>query len=89
MNVCDEDLIDSIDRITSGINKYGTLSILLLGTIGNLLNLFVFFDRHFRENPCATYLWWSSISSIVFIWSGLFTRVLKGYVFILSNTQIN
>ena len=63
---------------TTRINRHGPVLVILIGTIGNLLNIFVLNDRTFRENPCTTYLWWSAVSSIVFIWSGLVTRVLEG-----------
>ncbi|CAF1321940.1 unnamed protein product [Adineta steineri] len=74
-----ENLIASLNYITAQINRYGALFVILFGTTGNLLNFIVFNDRAFHENPCTNYLWWSSISSILFIWSGLLTRVLSGY----------
>ncbi|UJR07479.1 hypothetical protein I4U23_011768 [Adineta vaga] len=75
----DVNLISSLKYLTIQINRHGALIMILFGTIGNLLNLFVLNDRSFRESPCTTYLRWSSITSILFIWSGLLTRVLEGY----------
>ena len=66
--------------ITTQINRHGAALVLLVGIIGNLCNIFVLNDRTFHENPCTTYLWWSAVSSVAFIWSGLLTRVLEGFV---------
>ncbi|CAF0806182.1 unnamed protein product [Adineta ricciae] len=71
--------IASLKYLTVQINRHGSLAVVLLGTVGNLLNLLVFGDRSFHLNPCTTYLKWSSSISIIFIWSGLLTRILDGY----------
>lgn len=70
----------SLTLITDQINRHGALLMIIIGSIGNLLNMCVLQQRSFRNSPCSTYLWWSSATSIIFIWSGLFTRVLDGYV---------
>lgn len=71
-------LIVSLKFATMQINRHGSILIILFGTIGNLLNIFVLSDGFFHGNPCTIYLWWSSISSIIFIWSGLLTRTPEG-----------
>ncbi|CAF1242415.1 unnamed protein product [Adineta ricciae] len=71
--------IVSLKYLTVQINRHGSLIVVLFGTVGNLLNLLVFSDRSFHLNPCTIYLKWSSSISIIFIWSGLLTRILDGY----------
>ncbi|CAF1364909.1 unnamed protein product [Adineta ricciae] len=61
------------------INRHGAALLLLFGTIGNLLNILVLKEHSFQKKPCAVYLSWSSITSLIFIWSGFLTRVLQGY----------
>lgn len=73
-------LIAALKFATTQINRHGSVFVILFGTIGNLLSIFVLNDRFFSENSCTVYLWWSSIASIIFIWSGLLTRTLEGYV---------
>ena len=71
--------IACLKYLTVQINRHGSLIVVLFGTVGNLLNLLIFSDRSFHLNPCTTYLKWSSSISIMFIWSGLLTRILDGY----------
>lgn len=73
-------IVPQLRYTTMQINRHGAASVVLIGVIGNLLNIFVLNDRTFHDNPCTTYLWWSSASSVAFICSGLFTRVLEGFV---------
>lgn len=79
------DLVSSIRLATVLIDRHATLVVLLFGTVGNLLNLAIVSERSLRHNPCSTYLWWSSLSSIVYLWSGLPTRVLGGYGIVSPN----
>ncbi|CAF3442044.1 unnamed protein product [Rotaria sp. Silwood1] len=74
-------LISSFTLATMQINRHLALFVLLFGTVGNLLNIWVLSERSLSHNPCSTYLWWSSLSSVIFIWSGILTRVLQGYSF--------
>lgn len=60
------------------INRHGATFILLFGTVGNLLNIWVLKDSSLQENSCPVYLSWSSITSLIFVWSGFLTRVLQG-----------
>jgi hypothetical protein len=71
--------IGSIKAATTEINRHGALLMIIIGTAGNIFNICVLTERSFRNNPCSMYLWWSSLFSIAFIWSGLLTRVLDGY----------
>ncbi|UJR18010.1 hypothetical protein I4U23_004911 [Adineta vaga] len=73
------DLIFSLNYATMQINRHGATLLLLFGTVGNLLNICVLTEHTFQEKPCSFYLSWSSITSLIFIWSGFLTRVLQGY----------
>ncbi|CAF0973852.1 unnamed protein product [Rotaria sp. Silwood1] len=75
----DDYLIASVLFLRTQINRHGGLLMMIIGTTGNLLNICVLGERTIRDNPCSIYLWWSSLFSIVFIWSGLITRILEGY----------
>ncbi|CAF1437050.1 unnamed protein product [Adineta ricciae] len=69
----------SFHYATTQINRHVATFLLLFGTLGNLLNIYVLNEHSFHENPCSIYLSWSSITSSIFIWSGFLTRVLQGY----------
>ena len=76
----DIQLISSLNYATMQINRHGAAVLLLFGTIGNLLNILVLKEHSFQKKSCAVYLSWSSITSLIFIWSGFLTRVLQGLV---------
>ncbi|CAF1271541.1 unnamed protein product [Adineta steineri] len=61
------------------INRYGPTFMIVFGTFSNILNICVLRERSLKKIPCTIYLCWSSISAVVFIWSGLLTRTLQGY----------
>ncbi|CAF0942253.1 unnamed protein product [Adineta steineri] len=60
------------------INRHAVTILIIFGTVGNILNICVLTENTLRKIPCAIYLSWSSVSALVFIWSGLLTRVLQG-----------
>jgi len=72
------DLVSSLNYVTMQINRHGAAIMLIFGTVGNLLNIWVLSERSLNKFPWAIYLWWSSVSGVVFLWSGLLTRVLQG-----------
>jgi hypothetical protein len=72
------DLVSSLNYATMQINRHGAAIMLIFGTVGNLLNIWVLSERSLNKFPWAIYLWWSSVADIVFLWSGLLTRVLQG-----------
>jgi len=73
-----DSLVSSLNYATTQINRHGATLMLLFGTIGNLINIYVLNERSLQKNPCTIYLSWSSATSFVFIWSGFLTRVLQG-----------
>jgi hypothetical protein len=60
------------------INRHAAAFMLLFGTVGNLLKVCVLTDHSLHDNLCSVYLFWPSIRSTVFLWTGLLTRVLQG-----------
>jgi hypothetical protein len=72
------DLVSSINYATMQINRYAATIMLLFGTVGNILNICVLSERTFNKIPCTIYLCWSSVSSMVLLWTGLLTRILQG-----------
>jgi hypothetical protein len=54
------------------------ISFIILGTIGNILNLYIFTRRTLLRSACTLYLLAASIDNILVIYINLLTRVLAG-----------
>lgn len=65
--------------INQGINRYLPIPLLFFGTIGNILNIFVFTRETFRNNACVAYFLASTIFDSFVILVGLFPRLLNGF----------
>jgi hypothetical protein len=52
----DDQLIAQLSYITILISRYGILILVILGTIGNTLNVIVFCQQKLRDSPCTLYL---------------------------------
>ncbi|CAF3893902.1 unnamed protein product [Adineta steineri] len=81
---------ETITRLTilsRRINIYFASPILILGTIGNLINILVFSRRSFRKCPCSIYFRWASIMSLLALYSGLISRLLSGYYLDLTTSN--
>ncbi|CAF3389322.1 unnamed protein product [Rotaria sp. Silwood1] len=61
------------------MNRYLTIFILLFGSFGNVLNLFVFYQPKHRANPCAVYFFYTSIAGLIALYSGLLSRVFASF----------
>ncbi|CAF1486220.1 unnamed protein product [Adineta ricciae] len=61
------------------INRYFPLPLLIFGTFGNLLNIYVFTRKTLRRNSCVQYFLCTTIVSFVALYVGLMTRLLNGY----------
>ena len=68
-----------LNEISTQLNRYFALLILIFGIIGNLLNCFVLSQRVLRSNPCAVYFLVSSIVNLISLMFGLTTRILAGW----------
>ncbi|CAF4130541.1 unnamed protein product [Rotaria sp. Silwood2] len=69
----------SLGQITQKFVIYGFFTVLIIGTIGSLLNLITFLSRTFRTNACTFYLTWSSLIELVFINFGIIVRFATEY----------
>lgn len=78
-NLTESSLIPYLNSITRELNRYIPLPALVLGTIGNLLNLLVFTRPFLQKNPCSLYFVSGSIANFVSLYVGLITPFLGLY----------
>ena len=71
--------IARLHLIISYLNQSIPIPLLIFGTIGNLLNIFILTRKSLQKNSCAFYFLFSSIANLSCLWFGLFTRLLSGY----------
>jgi hypothetical protein len=62
--------------IAAQISKVVLITFIILGTIGNVLNLVIFTRPILLRSPCTLYLIAASIDNILVIYTGLLTRLL-------------
>ncbi|CAF1073190.1 unnamed protein product [Adineta steineri] len=74
------------NNASSSMNRYFSIFLFLFGTIGNILNILVLFQRELRTNSCSFLFLISSIANLIAILSGLTTRMLSGWTLDLTNT---
>lgn len=74
-------LISFLNETSLKINSYFSIFLLLFGTIGNLLNIFVLSRRKLRSNPCAWLFCISSVFNLISILIGLPTKLFSNYLF--------
>ncbi|CAF4016287.1 unnamed protein product [Adineta steineri] len=78
--------INYINQLSSDLNRYLSIGILLFGTIRNILNCLALSQRPLRSNPCVFFFLTSSIASIITLISGVLVRLLSGWSADLTNT---
>jgi hypothetical protein len=86
-NVSDTNSIEILNNISTQLNRYFSIFILLFGTIGNFLNCFVLSQPSLRSNPCAFLFLISSIANSISITFGLSTRIMSGWYMDITNTH--
>jgi hypothetical protein len=79
-------LVVSLTTFTFQMNRYLSIYIILFGTIGNVLNLLIFYQPKHRSNPCAIYFFYASIAGLIALYSGLISRIFAGFGLDLSAT---
>ncbi|CAF1145971.1 unnamed protein product [Adineta steineri] len=79
--------INYINQLSSDLNRYLSISILLFGTIGNILNCLALSQRPLRSNPCVFFFLASSIASIITLISGVLVRLLSDWSLSLDLTN--
>ena len=84
-------LIDSLERSIQEINRCLCPLILLLGVLGNILNLIMFTRQTFLKQSCSLYFLCISLNNLAMFFFGLTTRILdNGLKLILpySNSDV-
>ncbi len=70
-------MIESLVVAYQQVIIYSGISVLIVGLIGNCLNLIVFLSlKTFRQNSCVFYLTMMSIVNIGQLITGLLTRIM-------------
>lgn len=78
-------MVDSMDatialqRWAFQANRYMSIFIILFGSIGNILNLFIFRRPKHRNNPCALYFFFASVAGLIALYAGLLSRIFAGF----------
>ncbi|CAF4622370.1 unnamed protein product, partial [Rotaria sp. Silwood1] len=72
--------IAQLYSIATNVNRYGSLIVFLFGSVGVVLNVFIFStDRELKQNPCSRIFLASSIASCISLFSGLPTRFFNSF----------
>ena len=82
----DEIFISTLNLLSSQLNRYLSIFILLFGTVGNLLNCLALSQRDLRSNPCASLFLASSIASLTTLIAGLSIHIVSGWGADLTGT---
>ncbi|CAF1208800.1 unnamed protein product [Didymodactylos carnosus] len=68
----------SLNAVLADINIYGSITYLVLGTIGCLLNVLVFTRRSLRSTTCITYLLGTSIVDLISLCAATIPTIFRG-----------
>jgi hypothetical protein len=86
----DNDIIYTLNRILSVISELIPIILLIIGTFGHLCNLIIFSKKAQRSNPTSLYFLSTTISNLISLYIGMFTRLLQDALNInLINTNIS
>ena len=69
----------TLNNFSFQMNRYMSIFIILFGSIGNVLNLFIFYRPKHRTNLCAVYFFYASIAGLIALYSGLVSRIFAGF----------
>jgi hypothetical protein len=79
-------IVLTINSFAFQMNRYMSIFIILFGSIGNILNLFIFHRPKHRTNPCAIYFFYASVAGLIALYAGLISRIFAGFSSDLSAT---
>lgn len=79
--------IPILQLIQNQIVRYISLTLLITGTIGNILNCFIFSRHSLRHNSCSLYFFSTSIVNLIGLYFGCLTRLLSSYGVYSISTQ--
>ncbi|CAF0799438.1 unnamed protein product [Rotaria sp. Silwood1] len=89
MSTSTDDLPQRLVSISFQLNRIVPIFQLILGTFGNIMNIFIFTRRSLRTNPCSHYFLASSINNLFVLYVALLTRLLSsGWKIDPSNSNI-
>lgn len=81
----DAELIEHLSLIGLYLTRYALLIIIILGLIGNTLNILIFRQVKLRSNPCSFYLISAAYANLIWMFAGSFTRILWTFGLDLSD----
>jgi hypothetical protein len=79
MNTTSSSTVVYLNFIARELNRYIPLTLLVLGSIGNIINLLVFSRPSLRTSPCSLYFISASIANFISLYVGLLTPFLALY----------
>ena len=79
-------LINYWKNLSSNINRYASLFLLVFGVLGNILNILVLSQRSLKSNSCAWLFLLSSIFNFISLLSGLTTRIIGEWTYDITET---
>ncbi|CAF3362898.1 unnamed protein product, partial [Rotaria sp. Silwood2] len=71
--------IQNLQRIQNELTRGISLTLLIAGTIGNVLNCILFTRRSLRHNPCSIYFFATSVANIIALYFSCLTRLLMTF----------
>lgn len=78
-NITDGQLITLFTNITILLSRYGSLVLVILGTVGNTLNIIVFRQQKLCESSCTIYFFISACIDLILTLTIALRRVLNTY----------
>ncbi|CAF1507290.1 unnamed protein product [Rotaria magnacalcarata] len=75
----DDQLIALLTNTAIAVSRYGILVLVILGAVGNTLNIIVFSQRKLRSSPCTVYFLTSACIDLILTLTIALPRVLLTY----------
>ena len=69
-------LPETLTFISNQLNLYCGITLLIVGSVGAFLNMYIFRQRSLRASPCSIYLFSQSFFDLTHLINTLFTRIL-------------
>ncbi|UJR24248.1 hypothetical protein I4U23_027215 [Adineta vaga] len=83
------DILATMQLVQKYLYEFGSPVLIFIGTIGCILNLFVFNQKNLRKSPCSVYFVAHHFANFVFIYSSLLPTTLNlGYGIDFSTRHI-
>lgn len=73
----EDPLVVVLSLVELHLNRFVPIIEIVLGTIGNILNVFIFRTRSLRSNSCSFYFFAQSINNLFVLYLSLLTRLLS------------